>query len=332
MAALKRTRASAFLNGVLVLLCCWISLAHQAFASSKASLVVHEQFCGLWFYWQQPFTPQEQQKIRDWLCPNYQQVNALLGPYLARTEVHLYRRDGAKEPVPWAYTDRGGDQQIRAQQLHFFVDPSFSLPEFLSDWTAVHEFSHLALPLLDRSDQWFAEGFASYVQAQIQYQQGFIKDPASYYWQKIQPQLEPQSQDQPMIPLLQQLMQQRRYKSAYWGSALWFMEAEAMLAAAGSNWFLLIQQYQQQHRFRDQDLAAVIHSFDQLLNIANLHGKESPTHGSVPESTTPNPHFIKTHHPMPPERFYALWQRYQHQPASVVIALHPFALIKEKSN
>lgn len=332
MAALKRTRASAFLNGVLVLLCCWISLPHQAFASSKASLVVHEQFCGLWFYWQQPFTPQEQQKIRDWLCPNYQHVNALLGPYLAKTEVHLYRRDGAKEPVPWAYTDRGGDQQIRAQQLHFFVDPSFSLPEFLSDWTAVHEFSHLALPLLDRSDQWFAEGFASYVQAQIQYQQGFIKDPASYYWQKIQPQLEPLSQDQPMIPLLQQLMQQRRYKSAYWGSALWFMEAEAMLAAAGSNWFLLIQQYQQQHRFRDQDLAAVIHSFDQLLKIAQQREPASTKHGSLKESAVPYTHVIKKHSAMPPQRLYALWQRYQHQPAFAVLAQHPIYLIKEKSN
>lgn len=332
MAALKRTRASAFLRGVLVLLCCWISLPHQAFASSKASLVIHEQFCGLWFYWQQPFTPQEQQKIRDWLCPNYQHVNALLGPYPAKTEVHLYRRDGANEPVPWAYTDRGGDQQIRAQQLHFFVDPSFSLSEFLSDWTAVHEFSHLALPLLDRSDQWFAEGFASYLQVQIQYQQGFIKDPASYYWQKIQPQLEPLSQDQPMIPLLQLLMQQRRYKSAYWGSALWFMEAEAMLAAAGSNWFLLIQQYQQQHRFRDQDLTAVIHSFDQLLNNAQLRQPENANHNSAKEITILYTHVLKKQPVMLPERFYVLWQRYQRQPAFAVLAQHPIYLIKEKSN
>jgi hypothetical protein len=328
----KRMRGSVFLRGVLVLLCFWMSLPSQAISSSDVSRVSVEQFCGLWFHWQQPFTAQEQQKIRDWLCPNYQRVNALIGPFLAKTEVYLYRRDGAKEPVPWAFTDRRGDQKSRAQQLHFYVDPQYSLTEFLSDWTAVHEFSHLALPLLDRTDQWFAEGFASYLQVQIQYQQGFIKDPASIYRQKLQPQLGWFMQDQPLIPLLQQFMRQRHYKAGYWGSALWFIEAEGMLAAAGSNWFLLIQQYQQQHRFRDQDLAAVIHSFDQLLNIANLHGKESPTHGSVPESTTPNPHFIKTHHPMPPERFYALWQRYQHQPASVVIALHPFALIKEKSN
>lgn len=319
----KRLQYAAFPWRWLLLWCLTLPVQSQDLPIASVKTVQAEQHCALIWHWQDDFSPQEQQKIQQWLCQNYQQVNDLIGPYAAKAEVYLYRRDGANEPVPWAHTDRGGDQQIRLQQLHFYVDPAFSLAQFLADWTAVHEFSHLALPLLDRSDQWFAEGFASYLQVQIQQQQGLLHDPGSYYRLKLQPQLGLLRQEQPMIPLLQQLLRERRYKAAYWGSVLWFIEAETLLAERGTDWFSLIRQYQQQHRFRDQDLAAVVASFDLLLNAMQLQVKANSAASvkstPIPAATSPKP-------------LQQLWLRYQQQSASQIFMQHPLHIIKENSN
>ena len=315
----KRLKYAAFAWRWLLLFFLTLPVQSQDLPIASEKTVQAEQHCALIWYWQDVFSPQEQQKIQQWLCQSYLQVNDLIGPYAAKAEVYLYRRDGAKEPVPWAHTDRGGDQQIRLQQLHFYVDPAFPLAQFLADWTAVHEFSHLALPLLDRADQWFAEGFASYLQVQIQQQQGLIADPGSYYLQKLQPQLGLLQQDHPMIPVLQQLLRERRYKAAYWGSVLWFIEAEALLTEHGTSWFSLIRQYQQQHRFRDPDLAAVIRSFDLLLSAAAAQ-QDLTAKVAVKLNA------------QPPKPLQQLWLRYQQQSAGQILLQHQLFLIEEKSN
>lgn len=314
--------------------CCWgwllLCFSLSTHSQERIVAVTHTdqiaQSCELIFYWQAGFTGPEKQKIQDWLCLNYRQVNDLIGPFSAKVEVYLYRRDGAVEPVPWASTDRGGDQQIRLQQLHFYVDPRFPMAQFLADWTAVHEFSHLALPLLDRADQWFAEGFASYMQVKIQHQQGFVADPRSYYQQKLQPQLHLLDQDQPMIPLLQQLMQQRRFKAGYWGSVLWFVEAETLLKRRGGDWGSLIRQYQQQRRFKDRDLAAVIASFDMLSS----HPNDRQPFSAEPQVVAKIP--VQPGIAIPSESLQQLLQRYQQQPASRILQQHPLLAIKENSN
>ena len=120
-------------------------------------------------------------------------------------------------------------------------------------------------------------------------------------------------QEQPMISLLKQLMQQRRFKAAYWGSALWFVEAEAILAARGFDWFALIRQYQQQHRFQDQDLAAVIRSFDLLLNTASSRLRVSEENNIAPAIIPQKPAALS------PEPLQQLWQRYQQQSALQIL-------------
>jgi hypothetical protein len=116
-----------------------------------------------------------------------------------------------------------------------------------------------------------------------------------------------------MISLLKQLMQQRRFKAAYWGSALWFVEAEAILAARGVDWFALIRQYQQQHRFQDQDLAAVIRSFDLLLNTASSQLRLSEDNNIAPAIIPQKPAAFSS------EPLQQLWQRYQQQSALQIL-------------
>lgn len=213
------------------------------------------------FYGLDNFSDTEQQKLKLWLEQSFASTEQLLGPYLFPTEVHLSRQSAA-EPVPWAYTRR-----MHQQQVYFQVDTSFSLSEFQRDWTAAHEFSHLALPLLDKADLWFAEGFASFMQYQVlQFQQQLTESPDWWYRQKLQ-QLAPLllASNLPLIPQLQLWLQQKRYKAAYWGSALFFIEANRLLQQQGSSLSELIQSYQRQNRRTDQNLGQLVRSLDALL-------------------------------------------------------------------
>jgi hypothetical protein len=65
----------------------------------------------------------------------------------------------SRSPVPFGYVIRDGGEAVR-----FFVDPHRPLDDYLADWTATHEFSHLLLPYVRGSEKWVSEGFASYYQ------------------------------------------------------------------------------------------------------------------------------------------------------------------------
>lgn len=266
------------------LLALLLLLSHFASASAVMQLQGIEQFSAT-----------EQKKLKIWLEQSFNATNQLLGPYPFLTQVHLSRRV-ASEPVPWAYT-----QRMDKQQVFFQVDSSFSLSEFQQDWTATHEFSHLALPLLDREDLWFAEGFASYMQYQVlQRQQQLAEGPAYWYQQKLQriaPLLE--KSQLPLISQLKLWLKQKHYKAAYWGSALFFIEADQLLQKQGSSLSQLIQQYQQQNRLTDQNLPQLLGSLDALADKAV---------------------------------FTPLWRRYQQQPGQSVWRQHPaFFTTKENS-
>ncbi|MCZ6710960.1 MAG: hypothetical protein O7B25_11405 [Gammaproteobacteria bacterium] len=66
---------------------------------------------------------------------------------------------GSPSAVPFGYVIRDGGEAVR-----FFVDAGRPLADYLGDWTATHEFSHLLLPYISSRDRWISEGFASYYQ------------------------------------------------------------------------------------------------------------------------------------------------------------------------
>jgi len=86
-------------------------------------------------------------------------------------------RDG-DEAVPFAQVLRGGGSALR-----FFVDPRYPLQDFISDWTAVHEFSHLVHPYFPDRDVWLAEGIASYYQNVLRARKGVLSPRRA--WQKL---------------------------------------------------------------------------------------------------------------------------------------------------
>ncbi len=86
----------------------------------------------------------------------------------ARVEVREARSRG-DSPVPWGQTSRGGGVSVL-----LYVRRGASYEELRADWTAVHEFSHLAHPYLGERGRWLAEGLASYHQNVLRARAGLL--------------------------------------------------------------------------------------------------------------------------------------------------------------
>jgi len=86
-------------------------------------------------------------------------------------------RSGAS-PVPFGRVIRNGGETVE-----LFIDQRRPLADYLADWTATHEFSHLMLPYLGSRHRWISEGYAQY------YQNVLIARAGGYTpaqaWQKI---------------------------------------------------------------------------------------------------------------------------------------------------
>lgn len=95
----------------------------------------------------------------------------------ARVEVRESRSRGSS-PVPWGQTSRDGDVSVL-----LYVRRDASYEQLRADWTAVHEFSHLAHPYLGERGRWLAEGLASYHQNVLRARTGLLAPEEA--WQKL---------------------------------------------------------------------------------------------------------------------------------------------------
>ncbi|MFV2089471.1 MAG: hypothetical protein ACC642_02340 [Pseudomonadales bacterium] len=83
-----------------------------------------------------------------------------------------------RSAVPFGYVIRDGGEAVR-----FFVDPTRPLEDYLGDWTAIHEFSHLLLPYVRSREKWISEGFASYYQNVLMARRGEYSE--SEAWNRL---------------------------------------------------------------------------------------------------------------------------------------------------
>lgn len=81
-------------------------------------------------------------------------------------------------PVPWGQTRRGDDVAVL-----LFVRRGAGRDALRADWTAVHEFAHLAHPYLGDRGRWLAEGLASYQQNVLRARAGLIA--ADDAWRRL---------------------------------------------------------------------------------------------------------------------------------------------------
>jgi hypothetical protein len=123
--------------------------------------------------------PADPDAMQRWITDAAHSVAAITGRFpVPNPQVLVMPGARASEPTPWAYVIRGGQAAA-----HFSVNQRRPLREFVEDWTAPHELSHLLLPYIDPNDAWLSEGLASYYQYIVRVRSGALT--ADDAWQRM---------------------------------------------------------------------------------------------------------------------------------------------------
>ncbi|MGD9900664.1 MAG: hypothetical protein AB7T22_16185 [Calditrichaceae bacterium] len=123
--------------------------------------------------------PANPEQISQWIQKAAQAVAGIYDQFPQKyTQVLVIPVNKGREPVPYAQVLRGG-----SPAAHFFIDQRRHPDDFLKDWTAFHEFSHLTLPFISRNDAWFSEGLASYYQNVLLARSGVLSENKA--WKKL---------------------------------------------------------------------------------------------------------------------------------------------------
>jgi hypothetical protein len=169
--------------------------------------------------------------VRVWLTRAAGAVATLYGKFpVAQAQLVVVPGAGGDEPVPWAYVLRGG-----APSAHFHINARRALEEFLSDWTAVHELSHLLLPSVRSEDAWLPEGAASYYQNVLRARAGMI--PVSEAWQKLHSGFRRGMKSLPGVTLAdatERMFRDKAFMRVYWeGAALMLLADQRLRSRTG---------------------------------------------------------------------------------------------------
>ena len=128
--------------------------------------------------------------------------------------------------VPFGRVIRDGGEAVE-----LFVDQTRPLADYLGDWTATHEFSHLMVPYLNSQARWISEGFAQYYQNVLLARSGAYDQELA--WQKIVSGLERGAASQPGLSPNEATTRGRRgaRMKVYWSGAALALMADVELRA-----------------------------------------------------------------------------------------------------
>jgi len=220
----------------------------------------------LTFVWAGDFSDAEKAKLMAWVRETHDAVEHLVGDFPMGVRAYLHRRDGAREPVPWART-----QRYRGQGVHFHVDPSYSLAAFRRDWTAPHELSHLILPYVGRRHAWFSEGFASYLQYPVMQVMGVLSeaDAARRYRRNLERAARNyRYSGESFVEAAPKLRAARQYPVMYWGGAAYFLRVDEALRRSGSSLPAVLRAYLACCRKDQARLESLLDELDRLSPAA----------------------------------------------------------------
>ena len=217
---------------------------------------------GISWHWEDRFSNSQQEKLMEWVETTVDGVEKHVSAYPFNLHIYFHKKPYANEPVPWAQTERSYRQGV-----HFFVNPRYSLNDFLSDWTAPHELSHLLIPYLGQENSWFAEGFASYLQYQIMQGMGIITEAQAKvrYRRSIRKASNKYDMENvPFISAIPVLRGKRDFPTMYWGGAVYFLKVDKALAAQGSSLIEVLSNYLACCRHKRHGLEDLIEQLDHL--------------------------------------------------------------------
>jgi hypothetical protein len=183
--------------------------------------------CRLLIEWRGDFSTAQKEQMLDWLT-TVMATTTLLHGQSPRREIRVVLQPyPSKSAVPFARVLREDPQGIL-----FYVNPDRPLQEFVSDWTAYHELSHLFIPYPGNADIWFSEGLASYYQNVLQKRAGLLTHDAAV--EKLRSGFERGLNDdrheQLTLAELSPVMRDRgAFMRVYWSGALYFLMADVAL-------------------------------------------------------------------------------------------------------
>jgi hypothetical protein len=211
------------------------------------------------------FTAEEQSLLTDWLKSVGASMTSVYGKLPLNTiiiEFIPYRK--ANEPVPFAKVIRWPHQGIA-----FYVNPSLPLSDFINDWTAYHEFSHLMIPYPGDDAMWFSEGLASYYQNLVMARADILSPVAA--WQKIYAGFvrganDNRRPDLTLGELSPKMWKNRSFMRVYWSGAFYFMSVDIALREKGSSLDAVLRDLQQccLHKSQDWNVTQLIQTMDEL--------------------------------------------------------------------
>jgi hypothetical protein len=104
--------------------------------------------------------------LMDWLQTSAKAVSVYFGKFpVASARVLIV-------PVPGSGVQAGTTFGYRGAAIRLIVGSDVTKAELVGDWKAVHEMTHLALPDVEDSHLWLAEGIAVYVEPVARVQAG----------------------------------------------------------------------------------------------------------------------------------------------------------------
>jgi len=183
--------------------------------------------------WDATLSAADRDKLARWLTRAARTVRTLHGD-LPHDDIRIIveTRRGAGEPVPFARVLRRGREGV-----HFWVNPAFPLVDFLTDWTAPHELTHLFIPYPGQADVWLSEGLATYYQHLLQARDGLITECTA--WRRIAAgfargaaRLGATRTALSLGAASRSMHQSGSYMRVYWSGVAYFLEADLALRAS----------------------------------------------------------------------------------------------------
>jgi hypothetical protein len=209
----------------------------------------------------------DERQIIGWLQGAANAVASLYGRFpVPSLQVVVVPGARGAGPVPSAYVLRGG-----GPAAHFFINQRRPIEEFLSDWSAVHELSHLLLPYIHSEDAWLSEGLASYYQNVLRARSGMIT--AQQAWQNMHTAFERARREAGAITLADATERMYRtgdFMRVYWGGAAIMLLADQRLRAASGGTQSLDGVLEKFQRDRSSDIGW--HANDLLRQFDRIAG------------------------------------------------------------
>ena len=171
--------------------------------------------------------------MRAWIQDAAMSVAAIHGKFpVPSPQVLVMPGARASEPTPWAYVLRGGQAAA-----HFFVNQRRPLRDYVDDWTAPHELSHLLLPYVSSNDAWLSEGMATYYQNVARARSGAITPGEA--WQRMHAGFKRGRDGGAKGPTLEQatarMFRDGGYMRVYWSGAAMLMLGDIELRRRSDN-------------------------------------------------------------------------------------------------